>query len=172
MYCFRFVTLLSVLYMVCTVSAQGQPQNRASVQNISILVALRDPSICIAEERLRLSVLILNESDHPATLDVGRLSSTVSFSALIDTTQMKFRTESHGSNSDPIGSGPRSSQTVLPSKAFLRREIEIPLRDSFFARAGFYSIFIATSLPALTGEQSSPVYASNTEIFELKACSP
>jgi hypothetical protein len=150
-------------------SQEGTPKETPK-QGLEIVAILRNPSVCIGTENLHVQVLVTNRGEVPVDLDTGRLSTTVGFVALIDTTEMKFRHESFSSIYDPIGEAPPPQITALPPKGFFEREMEVPIKGPFFSHAGFYKLNLSSSVRVNRPSQSSDVFSSDSAIVELRAC--
>lgn len=151
-------------------SSQGGMRKEAQKQDLEIIAILRNPSVCIGTENLHVQVLITNQGEVPADLDISRLSTTAGFVALIDITEMKFRHESFSSIYDPIGKAPASQIAALPPKGFFERDMEIPIDGPFFSHAGFYKLNLSSSVRVSMPSQSSDLFSSNSAIFELRVC--
>jgi hypothetical protein len=151
-------------------SSQGGMPKETRKQDLDIIAILRNPSVCIGTENLHIQVLITNQGEVPADLDISRLSTTAGFVALIDITEMKFRHESFSSIYDPIGQAPPPQITALPPKGFFERDMEIPINGPFFSHAGFYKLNLSSSVRMNRPSQSSDLFSTDSAIFELRAC--
>ena len=163
---------LLAMFMVVTVSGPSQTAagKEEPKEGLEILAVMDNPSVCIGTEHLGVRIVVTNKGGEPVELDVSRLSTTVGFVALIDTTEMKFRTQTLGVNSDPVGKPRPPATTVLPPNGFFERDIQLPIRDPFFSQAGFYRLNLSSSVRVGQSAHSHDVFSSSSAIFELRAC--
>jgi hypothetical protein len=154
---------------VCGFS-QTVKSEEAATEKVEILSILRDPSPCIGTDHLKVSIMVVNDGSEPLTIDASRLSTTMGFIALINTTEMKFRTETHGSSLDPIGNAHPVLPKTLIAKGFFVKDIDVPIRDPFFNQAGFYKLNLSSSIRVDQPSGSRDVYSSSSAIIELRAC--
>ena len=167
------IVLMSVVLAVVTTSGLSQIATTKEQQpngNLEVFAVMNSASVCMGTDHLSVHIVITNKSGEPVELDISRLSTTAGFVALIDTTDMHFRTETLGMNSDPVGKAGQPAITLLPPKGFFEREIHLRLRDPFFSRVGFYRLNLSSSVRV--GQSSHPrdVFSSSSTIFELRAC--
>jgi hypothetical protein len=165
---------IPLLAMSMFVAASGQSQTATAKEepkgDVEILAVMNGSSMCIGTERLNVRIVITNRGSEPVELDVSSLSTTAGFMALIDTTEMKFRTQTLGVNSDPVGKPKPPAATQLPPNGFFERDIQLPIRDPFFSRAGFYRLNLSSSVRVGQASHSRDVFSSSSAIFELRAC--
>jgi hypothetical protein len=165
------ISLVAMSLMVATsVQSQSAPVKEEPNGGLEILAVMNSPSVCVGTDHLSVRIVVTNRSGEPVELDTSRLSTTAGFVALIDTTEMKFRTQTLGVNSDPVGKARPSAMVQLPSKGFFEQEIHLPIRDQFFSQAGFYRLNLSSSVRLGPSAQSHDVFSSSSAIFELRAC--
>jgi hypothetical protein len=163
---------LIAAFMAVTVSALSQTAaaKEGPKGDLEILAVMNRPSVCVGTDHLSVRIMITNKGEEPVQLDVSRLSTTVGFIALIDTTEMKFRSQTLGVNSDPVGKPIPPATTVLLPNGFFEREIHLPIHDPFFSRAGYYRLNLSSSVRVGRSPRSHDVFSSSSAIFELRAC--
>jgi hypothetical protein len=169
----RYISVpLLGMFMVVTFTGLSQTEvgKGESKEGLGIFAVMDSPSACIGTEHLGVRLVLTNKGREPVELDVSRLSTTVGFIALIDTTEMKFRTQTLGVNSDPVGKPSPSATIALPPNGFFERDIQLPIRDPFFSQAGFYRLNLSSSVRAGQSPHSHEVVSSSSAIFELRAC--
>jgi hypothetical protein len=163
---------LIIAFMAVSVSAlsQSATSKEGPKGDLEILAVMNSPSVCVGTDHLSVRIMITNKSKEPLQLDVSGLSTTIGFVALIDTAEMKFRTQTLGVNGDPVGKPIPAATTVLLPNSFFEREIQLPIRDPFFSQAGYYRLNLSSSVRV--GQPSHPhdVFSSSSAIFELRAC--
>jgi hypothetical protein len=160
------------MFMVVSIlgSSQTATPKEESKGDVEILAVMNSPSACIGAEHLSVRIIVTNRGGGPIELDESRLSTTVGFVALIDTTEMKFRTQTLGVNSDPVGKPKPPTVTQLSPNGFFERDIQLPIRDPFFSQAGFYRLNLSSSVRVGQSTHSHDVFSSSSAIFELRAC--
>jgi hypothetical protein len=165
---------IPLLAMFMFFAASGQSQTATVKEepkgDVEILAVMNGSSMCIGANSLNVRIVITNRGSEPVELDVSRLSTTVGFMALIDTTEMKFRTQTLGVNTDPVGKPKPPAVTQLPPSGFFERDIQLPIRDPFFSQAGFYRLNLSSSVRVGQASHSHDVFSSSSAIFELRAC--
>jgi hypothetical protein len=171
----RFIQFALGMMFMALASLLGASQKETPKDlpkdDLEIFAILQNPSACKGAENLRVEVIVTNRGEVPVGLDISRLSTTIGFLALVDTTEMKFRHEAFSSSYDPV-QAPSPSITTLPPNGFFRRDMEIPINSSFFSRAGFYKVNLSSVVRVNQSSQSRDLYGSSTAIFELRACEP
>lgn len=167
----RYVRVsLAAMFVVVAVSGASQSTTAKPNEQLEILAVMNSPSVCVGAANLSVRIVVTNTGEAPVELDVSRLSTTAGFVALIDTTEMKFRSQTLGVNSDPIGKASPSAMILLPPKGFFEKEINLPIGDPFFSQAGFYRLNLSSSVRAGQSSRSRDVFSSSSAIFELRAC--
>jgi len=159
--------LMSVTILILSGTATSKEEPK---KDLEILTVMTSPSVCIGAELLSIRIVIANRSREAVELDMSRLSTTAGFVALVDTTEMKFRTQTLAVNSDSVGKPSASATTLLPPNGFLEKDLQFPIRDSFFAQAGFYRLNLSSSVRVGRLSFSRDVLSSSSAIFELRAC--
>jgi hypothetical protein len=115
--------------------------------------------------------MVVNKGADAVDLDVSRFSTTAGFVALINTTEMQFRSQTFGNSADPIGKAKQATIIQLPPRGFYDQEVRFSIRDAFFNQAGFYQLNLASSVRVGQGKQAHDVFSSNSVIFDLRPCS-
>ena len=157
--------------LMCLSSASLQSQGpKPDGASLEIVDTIESPSVCHSRRILKLQTIVLNTGTSEVAIDARQLdSSNTSYSALIDTEQMKYRMEGIGQSLDSMGSPPKVSWINIPPDGFYRKEIEIPLHDKFFDKNGYYKILLSSSVPT---KDHGWVSSSHSFIFEIHSCEP
>ena len=159
---------------VAVVALSGAPHSGTPKEHpketIGMYSILSTPSACIGTESLKVRIIIANAGDNPVVLETSSVSTIPGFIAFVDTEGMKLRHQTLSIITDPIGKVRPASTLTLPPKGFFEKDMEIPIRDPFFGRAGFYELNLSGSYRVVEQSQPRVVFSSSSAFFELHAC--
>lgn len=168
--CVRISLATMFIVVATSMQAQSAPVKEEPTGGLEILAVIYSPSVCVGTDHLSVRIVVTNKGRESVEVDTRRLSTTAGFVALIDTTEMKFRTQTLGVNIDPVGEARPRALVQLPSKGFFEQEIHLPMHDPFFSQAGFYRLNLSSSVRVGPSAQSHDVFSSSSAIFELRGC--
>lgn len=162
--------ILFALILFAGRQSSASQVNEDSKQLPVILESLKTPDVCRTDTTLAIQAVLLNASEQDVWINPDRFQSqSVTYSALIDTETMQRRTEGLGVAMDYFYVGHEIEWNTLVSPGgFYKKEIQIPLRDQFFTKDGYYEAVVTTVV--LTRDQGA-VSSQNKFIFQIRSCS-
>lgn len=169
-HCIRISLTAAFIFIATFVLSQSTRGKEEPKGDLEILAAMDSPSVCLGTDYLGVRIMVTNKGGEPVDLDVSSLSTTAGFVALIDTTEMKFRSEALGISGDPIGHV-KPARVLLPPKGFFEKEVRLPIRNAFFNHEGYYRLLLSSFVRVGQASRAHDVLSSdNAMIFELQTC--
>jgi|GEM_PF-3946071 hypothetical protein len=156
--------ILTLVFLCVLIAPVGHGQT--SFKNLQMFVVPRESSVCHGEKTLILDVLIVNQGNEDASLDIGRYRASVAFSTVSGVTNAVGQSSGMAIIPDRIGPGSASRTVILKTKQVFTEELTLSLSDAFFSKPGLYR-----AMPSITlGATERPASLATGFIFELRDC--